>query len=66
MANRDQIQRQLSLQPFRVFWLETTGGNQIRVMRPDWFYEPADSGGEFVVFGDGVINILNYKDILDF
>jgi hypothetical protein len=65
MANPLQIKRQLAIRPFRAFWLETTGGNQIRVMRPEWFYDVPDSNGEFVVFSDSVVHVLNYRDILD-
>ena len=65
MINPRQIQNQLALRPFRVFWLETSGGNQIRVTRPDWFYPVPDSNGEFWVFADGVCHVLNYRDILD-
>jgi hypothetical protein len=65
MINPRQIKNQLALRPFRVFWIETIGGNRIRVTRPDWFFEPPDSMGEFIIFGDGVIRVLNYAHILD-
>ena len=65
MANQFQIQKQLALRPFRPFWLETTGGNQIRVVRSEWFYSIPDSNGEFWVFSEGVGYMLNYRDILD-
>jgi hypothetical protein len=55
MANPLQIKRQLTVRPFRNFWLETTGGSQVRVMRPEWFYDVPDSNGEFVVFSDSVV-----------
>jgi hypothetical protein len=63
MENRDKIRKQLALRPFRVFWIETVAGNQIPVERPDWFFEPPDSGGEFAVFDRTGYSLLNYRDV---
>jgi len=65
MANILQIKAQLSSRPFRPFWPETTGGSRIRVGRPEWFYEAPYTNGEFVVFGEGVMHVANYRDLLD-
>jgi hypothetical protein len=46
--------------------LETTGGNDVHVAPPDWFYEVADQKGEIVVFGDGVLHTLNYRDLVEY
>ena len=63
MENAEKIHEQLTRRPFRPFWVHTTGGNQIRVERPDWFLEVPDSGGEFAVFGHQGYALLNYRDV---
>src|SRR4029077_5364234 len=65
MTIQDQIARHLAIRPFRIFWLETTSGNQVRVARPEWFYSIPDSQGDFWIFADGVSHVLNYRDVLE-
>jgi len=66
MNNRAQFDQLLAAQPFRPFWLETTGGNQIRVLKREWLLQPSATGYSFVVFSDeGTYTILNYSDLTD-
>jgi len=61
----DQMHSLVAARPFRPFLVETKGGNQIRLDRPEWFYEPPDQLGDFVIFGFGEMHLLNYRDLLD-
>jgi hypothetical protein len=66
MTNRAQLNNLLAAKPFRPFWLETTGGNQIKVAKPAWFFQPAPDGYSFVVFNDdSTYTVLNYADLTD-
>ena len=49
--------------PFRAFWLETIGGNRIRVGRPDWLHE--FSATDFVVFTGVAVHVLRWKEVLE-
>lgn len=64
MNAEQQIATQLATQPFRPFALETIGGSQIQVERPQWLYRFPDSGGEFVVFTPRGVVISNYEHIV--
>jgi hypothetical protein len=63
MENVDKIHRQLAMKPFRPFWVYTTAGSQIRVDRPEWFWEVPDSHGEVAIFGHQGYALLNYRDV---
>ena len=52
------------MRPFRAFWLETTGGSRIRIAKPEWFFEPPDTGGTFVVFTEpGAYVVMDYDSL---
>ena len=63
MENADKIHRQLAAKPFRPFWIHTKAGTQVRVGRPEWYWEPPDGYGEFVVFDTHGYSHLNYRDV---
>lgn len=64
MNLEQQVRTQLAYRPFRVFRLETTGGFQFEVERPECFFEYPRSGGEFVVFVNGAYVISNFSEIV--
>lgn len=60
-----KIQAQLSLKPFRPFWVETTGGNRIHVIKPEWCLVVSDRG-ETVIFGESnEVYVIRLADLLD-
>lgn len=63
MENAEKIHRQLALRPFRPFWIETKSGAQLRVERPEWFFEPPDGLGEFAIFDLLGYTLLNFRDV---
>lgn len=64
MNIEQQIRTQLAYRPFRIFRLETTGGFQFEVARPECFLEYPKSDGEFVVFVNGAYVISNFSEIV--
>jgi len=58
----DQVKAQLEHKPFRPFFIETSGGNLIRVSRPEWVYFPPETG-YFVVFEGGAASYLAFRDV---
>ena len=63
MENADKIHQQLAVRPFRPFWIHTKAGTQIRVGKPEWYWEPEGGHGEFVVFDTRGCSFLNYRDV---
>jgi predicted transcriptional regulator len=61
----EQIRHYLQSQPFRPFWLETVGGNRIRIGKPQWVFLPDDELSHFAVFAEGNYHILTYRDLLE-
>ena len=46
--------------------METSGGMPVHVARAEWYFEPPESNGDFVVFtGLGSYHLLNHRDMLD-
>jgi hypothetical protein len=61
----EKINAQLALRPFRPFQVETTGGNRIRVIKPEWCLVVPDRG-ETVIFGEsGEVYVIRLADLLD-
>jgi len=63
MENKEKIQKQLTMQPFRPFWITTRVGTRVRVERPEWCREPLGGFGEFAVFDTHGYSLLNYRDV---
>jgi len=63
MENTEKIRKQLLMRPFRPFWIGTRDGIQIRVNRPEWYWEPPDGHGEFAIFDTNGYSLLNYRDV---
>jgi hypothetical protein len=63
MENQEKIQQRLTMQPFRPFWITTRVGTQVRVERPEWYWEPLGGFGEFAVFDTHGHSLLNFSDV---
>jgi hypothetical protein len=61
----EQIRHYLQSRPFRPFWLETVGGNRIRIGKAQWVFLPDLELSHFAVFAQGHYHILAYRDLLE-
>jgi copper oxidase (laccase) domain-containing protein len=61
--NIPDVRKQLKMNPFRPFWLETIGGNRIRVVRSDWFHEVPEADGLIYIYDEEGTTITRWSDL---
>lgn len=64
MEHPENVRKQLEYKPFRPFYLETVGGNIIRVAKAEWFHEVPKLGRLFISDENGT-TITYWKDLSD-
>lgn len=65
MEHPENVRKQLEYKPFRPFYLETVGGNIIRVERAEWFHEVPNMSGQLIISDENGTTITYWKDLTD-
>lgn len=58
IMTQPQLEKQLTLQPFRPFWIKTSGGAKVRVAKPEWCWLPPELGQAIICDEWGGVHVV--------